>query len=131
MIVGVGIDLLEVERMEKAIARSGGRLLARIFTADERASCEALGAGAARWAARFAAKEAVFKALGTGWGQGVGWHDVEILRSDGGRPEIRLHGAAHRAARRKGAVFCHVSLTHERSHAGAMAVLESDGGAGA
>ena len=72
MIVGIGIDLLEISRMERALGRTGGRFLDRVFTVDERAACEASGGGAERWAARFAAKEAVLKALGTGWSGGIG-----------------------------------------------------------
>ncbi len=132
MIVGIGIDLLEVPRMEKALHRSGERFLARVFTSGERRSCEAAGGGPARWAVRFAAKEAVLKALGTGWSRGVSWHDVEILRLAGGAPQVVLHGAALDIARRRGADVCHVSLTHERRHTAAVAILEgvAEGAAG-
>ncbi|MFQ5719728.1 MAG: holo-ACP synthase [Acidobacteriota bacterium] len=129
MIVGLGIDLLEICRMERTLARSGDRFLARVFTAAERDACEALGGGAARWAARFAAKEAVMKALGTGWSRGVTWHDVEIVRAPAGAPQVRLSGVARSVARTRGAGVCHVTLTHARSHAAAVAVLEAGGGA--
>ena len=124
MIVGVGIDLCEVPRMERALERNGARLLGRLFTPAERDACESAGGGAARWAARFAGKEAVLKALGTGWSAGVGWHDVEILRVGGAAPEVRLSGGARRAAENRGATRCHLSLTHERGQAAALAILE-------
>ena len=125
MIIGIGIDLLEVPRMEKALDRSGPRLLDKLFTPEEQQVCREAGGGAQRWAVRFAAKEAVFKALGTGWSQGVGWHHVEILRSGAGVPQVRLSGGARQVADRLGAGRCHVSLTHQRSSAAAVAILES------
>ncbi len=128
MIVGLGIDLLEVPRMEGALKRRGERLLRRIFTGAEIDACKAAGGGAWRWAARFAAKEAVLKALGTGWAGGVGWHQVEILRAANGRPHVRLSGVALETARRLGSELCHVSLTHQNSHAAAVAILERTNG---
>ena len=94
MIVGVGVDLLEVARMEGALGRRGEPLLRRLFTRAERDACQAAGGGAWRWAARFAAKEAVLKALGTGWAGGLGWHQIEILRSRSGKPHVRLSQSA-------------------------------------
>ncbi|MFQ5671020.1 MAG: holo-ACP synthase [Acidobacteriota bacterium] len=127
MIVGIGIDVLEIPRMERVLVRSGRRFLDRVFTGEEQSSCEQAGGGAARWAARFAAKEAVFKALGTGWSRGVTWRQVEILRSPEGPPRVRLTGVAGRLARARGVDVCHVSLTHERRQAAALVVLESLG----
>ena len=124
MIVGIGIDLLEVSRMEKALLRSGEGFLRRVFTPAERSSCEEAGGGSARWAVRFAAKEAVFKALGTGWSGGVSWHQVEILREPGRAPFVRLSGPARQVAEERGADICHVSLTHQKRHAAAVAILE-------
>jgi holo-[acyl-carrier protein] synthase len=124
VIVGLGIDLLEIARMKRALGRSGDRFLHRVFTGDERAACEAAGGGAARWAARFAAKEAVLKALGTGWSGGVGWRQVEILTAPGGAPSVQFSGRAREVARDLGADVCHVSLSHEKRHAAAVAVLE-------
>jgi holo-[acyl-carrier protein] synthase len=124
MILGIGIDLLEVQRMELALERRGERILNRLFTADERTACIAAGGGGMRWAARFAAKEAILKALGTGWAGGVGWHQMEILRTGEGRPHVRFSGQAQRTAMAMGATACHVSLTHQKSHAAAVAVLE-------
>jgi len=128
MIVGLGIDLLEVQRMERALKRRGQRFLRRVFTGDERQACRAAGGGAWRWAARFAAKEAILKALGTGWSGGLGWHQVEILRADNGRPHVRLSGMAQKTARSLGGDLCHVSLTHQKSHAAAVAILERTSG---
>ena len=125
MIVGIGIDLVEVSRMARALDRSGPRLLERLFTPEERAGCQALGGGAQRWAVRFAAKEAVLKALGTGWSGGVTWHDVEILRARDQPPRVRLGGKADRVARSLGGAVWHLSLTHQRTHAAAVAVLEA------
>jgi holo-[acyl-carrier protein] synthase len=124
VIVGIGIDLLTVARMERALGRTGERFLSRVFTGDERAACEAAGGGAERWAARFAAKEAVLKALGTGWSGGVAWRQVEILTAPGEAPSVRLSGRAREVARHLGAGVCHVSLSHEKLHAAAVAVLE-------
>jgi holo-[acyl-carrier protein] synthase len=124
MIVGIGIDLLEVARMERVLRRTGRQFLARVFTGDEQTACEAAGGGVARWAARFAAKEAVFKALGTGWSAGVGWRQVEILTTAGRPPAVRLSGRAREVARGLGADVCHVSLSHETQLATAMAILE-------
>jgi len=128
MIVGLGIDLLEVRRMEGALRRRGDLFLRRVFTGAEREACRAAGGGAWRWAARFAAKEAVLKALGTGWAGGLGWHQVEILRSANGRPHVRLSGVALDTARSLGGELCHVSLTHQKSHAAAVAILERAAG---
>ncbi len=128
MILGIGIDLMEVPRMERALQRRGDRLLRRLFTTAEREACVAAGGGCMRWAARFAAKEAIMKALGTGWAAGVGWHQMEILRTVQGRPHVRLSGQAQRTAREMGAAACHVSLTHQRNHAAAVAILEGSAG---
>jgi holo-[acyl-carrier protein] synthase len=124
VILGIGIDLLTVARMARVLDRSGERFLSRVFTGDERAACEAAGAGAERWAVRFAAKEAVLKALGTGWSGGIGWRQVEILTGPGEAPSVRLNGRAREVARSLGADVCHVSLSHEKLHAAAVAVLE-------
>lgn len=124
MILGIGIDLLEVPRMERALQRRGDRLLHRLFTAAERDACLAAGGGSMRWAARFAAKEAILKALGTGWAAGVGWHQMEILRTREGRPHVRLSGKARTRAHEMGAATCLVSLTHQKNNAAAVAILE-------
>ena len=98
MIVGIGVDLCEVDRMEAAIARHGERFLARIYTEAERAYCESKPNRMERFAGRFAAKEAAMKAIGTGWRRGVGWRDFEVTRAASGQPVICFHGVARKIA---------------------------------
>jgi holo-[acyl-carrier protein] synthase len=122
MIVGVGVDVCEVGRLRKAMRRAGFR--ERVFDADEIRYCEAHARKELHYAARFAAKEALFKALGTGWGSGVGWRDVAV-RGDGRTPPIlELTGGAARRARALGMVRSHLSLSHSGDYAVAMVVLE-------
>ena len=123
MVVGVGIDLVELGRIEAALARHGEALLARLFTARERELLAGDPARVARVGARFAAKEAALKALGTGWGQGVGWHDVEVLGGRGEPPRLLLGGAAATRLAALGGRTAHVSLTHTASHAAATVIL--------
>ena len=130
MVVGVGVDVVQVARLERALARAGDRLLARLFTPAEAARCAARRDQARCLAARFAAKEAVMKALGSGWGP-VGWQDIEIGRAPGGQPIVRLQGAAARLAKEKGITAIHLSLAHDGPVAVACAVAEArfpDGG---
>ena len=94
MIVGTGIDIAEVQRIRQAIERFGGRFLRRVFTDDEMRYCDAKANRMERYAARFAAKEAAMKALGTGWNHGIRWRDVEVRRQPGSRPTILFHGKA-------------------------------------
>jgi len=125
MIVGTGIDLCEVARMRRAVARFGDRFLARCFTEGEQADCLHRRDPAPGLAARWAAKEAIAKALGTGLGGQVGWREVEVVRTDTGQPELRLTGsAAALVATRWGAVRFHLSLTHERGMAAAVVIAE-------
>src|SRR5437773_7263508 len=104
MIVGLGVDVCDVARIRRALeGRAGGRFQARVFTAAEQAYCEARRRGRfASYAARFAAKEAAMKALGTGWAEGVGWRDFEVVRARGGPPRLVLHGRAAGPAGRRG-----------------------------
>jgi holo-[acyl-carrier protein] synthase len=92
MIVGLGVDLTEVDRIEAAIERRGRPFLERLFTPAEIAYCETHRHRAERFAGRFAAKEAAMKALGTGWARGVRWVDIEIVREPGGKPTLKLSG---------------------------------------
>ena len=117
-----GIDLIEIQRLEDAIGRHGERFLERIFTPRELAE---VGDSVASLAARFAAKEAVSKALGTGIGA-VGWGDIEILRGAQREPVLHLHGAAARLAKEKNLTAWSISLSHTTSHAIAMAVALAD-----
>lgn len=126
MIVGSGIDLCEVERIEKAMAAAhGARFRERVFTAGEIAYAESKANRAERYAARFAAKEAGMKALGTGWRNGLGWTDLEVVNLASGRPTLRLHGRAAEIAERLGARNVALSLTHTRQQAMALVILES------
>jgi holo-[acyl-carrier protein] synthase len=113
-----GIDLIEIERVEKGIERLGERFLNRFFTANERADCEDKPY---RLAARLAAKEAVAKALGTGIGD-VGWREIEIRSDDRSRPILHLHGAAAALSAQMGLTEWDVSLTHTAEYASAVAV---------
>jgi holo-[acyl-carrier protein] synthase len=113
-----GIDMIEISRVERGIARLGERFLNRFFTVGERADCEDQPH---RLAARLAGKEAVAKVLGTGIGE-VGWREIEIRCDQRGRPTLHLHGAAVRVAAELGLTQWDVSLTHTRTHASAMAV---------
>jgi len=124
VIVGVGVDVMSIERFAKSIERYGGRILERVFTEGEREYCLRMKNSAEHFAARFAAKEAVSKALGTGVCRGVGWKEIEVVREPSGRPTARLTGGAAAAARRIGADVVHISLTHSREQAVAFAVAE-------
>jgi len=125
MIVGTGIDIAEVPRIEATIARFGDRFLRRIFTEDEIRYCESKANRIERYAARFAAKEAAMKAIGTGWNHGVAWRDVEVCRQPGGRPTITFHGKAAGFAAKLGAVHIALSLSHTQEYAIAQVILES------
>lgn len=118
---GIGIDLVEVSRIREMLEQHGQRFKDRTFTASEIAYCDACAEPAMHYAARFAAKEAVAKALGTGiWSEGVNWTDIEVVREASGKPVIVLHGAAKQHA---GDATCLVSLTHTRDLAMAQVLL--------
>ena len=124
MIVSVGIDMIEVARVRATLKRTP-RFVERVFTERERNYCDARGAVAAQhYAARFAAKEAALKALGTGWSGGVAWQDVEITRDDAGAPTLIFRGRALELFNGSGATRAHVSLAHTNEHAIAQVVLE-------
>ena len=125
MIVATGIDMVEIARIEDVFARRGPRFRDRVFTASEIAYCESRAARMESYAARFAAKEAAMKALGTGWGDGVGWHDIEVLRSPSGVPSLQFSGRALERLNEMGASRAHLSLTHSRDLAMAQVILES------
>lgn len=124
MIVGTGIDIVEVPRVAAAIERFGQRFLDRIFTENEILYCNSKANRVERYAARFAAKEAGMKALGTGWNFGVRWRDVEVRRQPGGRPTIAFHGKAAEFASRMGVTNVALSLTHTVAQAMAQVILE-------
>jgi holo-[acyl-carrier protein] synthase len=127
-IAGTGIDMIEVERVERALHRpgTGERFRARVFTDAEVAYCESRGrARYESYAARFAAKEAVMKALGTGWNRNAGWRDIEVVRERGRPPGIKLWGKADQYARRKQIANFHLSITHTAASAIAHVIAES------
>ncbi|MES2658558.1 MAG: holo-ACP synthase [Verrucomicrobiota bacterium] len=121
-IFGIGIDVVEVERIASAIERHGEPFLTKLFTASERSYCEAQNKPALHYAARFAAKEAVSKALGTGIGGQAGWLDLEITRDPAGAPKLLLQGAAADFANENGITEIQISLTHAREYAAANAI---------
>ena len=124
MIIGMGVDLAEVERIRGAIERHGEPFLRRVYTAAEREYCERFRNKYERYAGRFAAKEAAMKALGTGWRRGVRWVDFEVVREKGGRPTIRLDGAAKKIAEELGVKRIALSITHTEAQALAQVIFE-------
>jgi holo-[acyl-carrier protein] synthase len=125
MIIGIGTDLIEIERIERSFQRHGEQFMQRVFTPGEIAYCQAKKKSAAEsFAARFAAKEAGAKALGTGISRGVSWREFEVTRAPGQRPELRLHGRAAEIAAARGVQRIHLSLTHSRELSMAVVVAE-------
>lgn len=124
MILGLGIDLVETGRLAEALDRTQG-FEARVFTEGESADCAGRGDRVQALAARFAAKEACLKALGTGWAQGLGFRQVEVVREESGSPRLKLHGAAAARAESLGVTRIHVSLSHQPGTAAAVVVLEN------
>ena len=120
MIVGLGLDIAEIDRIEAAVTRYGAPFLERIYTTREVAYCESHKNKFERYAARFAAKEAAMKALGTGWRRGVRWRDIEVARDPSGKPTLHLEGAARQIADHLGVK--NISLTI--SHSGNLALAE-------
>jgi holo-[acyl-carrier protein] synthase len=125
MLLGTGVDLIEVERVAQSIERFGERFLNRIYTPREIAYCNSKRRGAESFAARFAAKEAGAKALGTGMNFGVSWKEIEVARALTGRPSLELSGRARHIADRLGVRTISVSLTHTAQIAMAMVIMES------
>jgi holo-[acyl-carrier protein] synthase len=126
MIVGTGIDLVEIDRVARSIERYGRRFLERVYTSAEIAYCERKRHNAAEsYAGRFAAKEAGAKALGTGMGFGVTWREIEVGREPAGRPLLLLHGRAAEIAAAMGVQRSSLSITHTGTEAMAMVILES------
>ena len=125
MIVGTGVDIAEVRRIRESIERFGDRFLRRVFTEGEIAYCQPKANRFESYAARFAAKEAGMKALGTGWNHGVRWRDIEVVRAKGQRPTIQFHGQAAMFAEKIGAKNIALSITHTREQALAHVILEN------
>jgi holo-[acyl-carrier protein] synthase len=125
LIVGTGIDLAEVARVRAALtAGYGDRFRRRVFTASEIAYAESKANRYERYAARFAAKEAAMKAIGTGWRGGIRWTDFEVANLPSGRPTLRLHGKAAELAARLGVATVSLSITHTEALAQAFVILE-------
>src|ERR1700727_2212174 len=124
MIVGTGIDIAEVPRIRQSIERFGDRFLQRIYTAGEIRYCNSKANRVERYAARFAAKEAAMKALGTGWSHGVRWRDIEVTNAVSGKPTLHLSGAAGTIAERMGVKHIALSITHSGNVALAQVIFE-------
>ncbi len=131
MVIGIGTDLIEVERITRSLERFGEQFLRRVYTAGEIAYCQARKKSSSEsFAARFAAKEAGAKALGTGISRGVGWQELEVTRRPGQAPQIRLHGRAAEIAAALGIQRLSLSLTHTRGLAMAVVIAEGETPAG-
>lgn len=118
-LISLGLDLVEVSRVRGLLEKGGERFKARVFTEEESAYCDSCASPAIHYAARFAAKEAVAKALGTGLAEGVVWREIEVRRDESGVPSVALHGAAAGKARALGIRGWRISLTHTAELAGA------------
>ena len=129
MIVGIGSDMAEVPRLRQAIERHGERFLERVFTPLEISYCRAHRNSDERFAARFAAKEAAMKALGTGWRKGVTWRDIEVSNASSGQPRLTFTGKAKEIFQGLGGTHIHLSLTHTADHALAHVIIEGNSAA--
>jgi len=125
VIVGLGLDIAEIDRIEAAIKRHGAPFLERIYTAGEVRYCEKHKNKYERYAARFAAKEAAMKALGTGWSNGVRWRDIEVVRAASGKPSLKLEGKAGEVATKLGVKNIALTITHSGNLALAEVIFES------
>jgi holo-[acyl-carrier protein] synthase len=124
LILGLGLDISEIDRIEAALTRHGPAILERLYTPDEVAYCESYKNKFERYAGRFAAKEAGMKALGTGWRHGIRWRDFEVVRQASGRPTLRLAGVALQIADRQGVKNISLSITHSGNLALAEVIFE-------
>jgi holo-[acyl-carrier protein] synthase len=125
VIVGSGVDIAEVDRIEAAIGRHGPRFIRRVYTEREEAYAERKANRYERYAARFAAKEAGMKAIGTGWRHGVRWRDIEVANLPSGKPTLRFYGAAAGFAERLGVKNVSLTMTHTAKQAMAIVILEN------
>jgi holo-[acyl-carrier protein] synthase len=125
VIVGIGVDVVEIGRMAEVIRRQGENFLRRVFTPSEQEFCRQRKNPVPHYAARFAAKEALFKAIGTGWAKGVTWQDVEVQRGDPEAPVLILSGEAGKRCRAIGGTAVHISLSHSEHWAVAVVILEN------
>ncbi len=125
MIIGIGVDVIEIQRVREVMQRQKARFQNRVFTAAEQEYCNGHRDPAPHYAARFAAKEALFKALGTGWSGGIRWTDAEVTRFPGQAPSMVLHGRAALISSARGARTSYLTLSHSRDTAVAVVILEN------
>lgn len=125
MIKGTGIDIIEVARVARELEKGGEKFIKRVFSSDEIEYCQRRAHRAQHYAARFAAKEAAFKALGTGWQKGVTWQDVAVKNDELGKPVLELSGRASELAERMAVRELHLSMTHTAEYAAAVVILEA------
>ncbi|MBP7341718.1 MAG: holo-ACP synthase [Smithellaceae bacterium] len=124
MIYGIGIDLVENERMEKIIAKWGEKFLSRVFSDGEIAYCSRHAQASLHYGARFAVKEAFLKAIGTGLGRGVRLREIEVVNEESGKPDVHVSGGARRYLDDAGIDRIHLSITHTKNYASAVVLLE-------
>ncbi|MBA3883295.1 MAG: holo-ACP synthase [Chthoniobacterales bacterium] len=123
-VLGVGVDIVENARIQHSLERFGDRFMHRVFTAGEIEYCQSMKFPARHFAARFAAKESVSKAFGTGIGRAMGWRDIDVHREGNGQPFVVLEGRAKQLAAERGVIVVWISLSHTEHHAVASAILE-------
>ena len=125
-ILGSGIDIVECLRIAQMIERHGELFISRVYTPLEIQYCQSRKLATQHYAGRWAAKEAVLKAIGTGWRRGISWRDVEICNEAGGQPTVQLHGGAREISERLGISEMQISISHCRSHATAFALAQGE-----
>jgi holo-[acyl-carrier protein] synthase len=125
VIIGVGVDVIEIGRIEKVLAQRGEKFTSKMYTETEVEYCNRHRASAAHFAGRFAAKEAAMKALGVGWGRNAGWRDIEVTNDERGKPHLGMTGSAAETAQGLGVKRTYVSLSHSRGTACAVVIMES------
>ena len=121
-IVALGMDLMQISRLEEVLEKRGDRFLGRIFTPLERQYCDRRAARTSHYAGRYAVKEAVMKVLGTGWARGVRWIDIEVARQPGQAPQVVLHGRSKEIAEQRGIGSILITITHDAGVAAAVAI---------
>ncbi|MCD6595653.1 holo-ACP synthase [bacterium] len=124
MIIGIGTDIIEVKRIERLIGIYGERFFNRIFTENEREYCDCKPNPSIHYSARFAGKESVLKALGTGLGRNIHWKDIEIVSQQSGQPQVRLFGNARKIVKNFGETKTHISISHTDNYALTMVIVE-------
>lgn len=127
-IIGIGTDITECLRVARMIERHGELFICRVYTPTEIEYCRNRRQSTEHFTGRWAAKEAVLKAIGTGWVRGISWRDIEVINQPGGRPIVHLRGGAEQAAGKRGISYVHLSISHCRTHASAFAVAVGEDG---